>query len=210
MKKCILLCILTAVFAVSVTAQSKFETAMAKGLKQMTEAKTQLEKAETASFFERIADAEKNQWLPYYYAALLNYQNAMFDNSADKDKVAEKCKEMIEKGLAIDKNADLYCLQQQVAILQMLVDPMSRWQTYGPIAANALTNAKKADANNPRIYYLEGMTVMNTPENFGGGKVAAKPLFEKAVALFESYHPATPMHPNWGKDLAEKMLATCK
>lgn len=190
-------------------AQSKFESAMSIGLEQMKAAKSPAEIAETASFFERVGDAEKTQWLPYYYAALSLYKGAWLDQKADKDKVAEKCKDLISKGQAIEKTADLYCLVQQVAILQMMVDPMSRWQTYGPFAKDALADAKKADAKNPRIYYLEGMTVFNTPENFGGGKALAKPLFEKSVELYKTYQPATPFHPNWGKEEAEKMVTSC-
>ncbi|MFY7900714.1 MAG: hypothetical protein ACOVNY_11065 [Chitinophagaceae bacterium] len=204
------LSIISLCIAITVTAQSKFEAAMGRGMQQMKDAKTVTERAEAASFFERVADAEKTQWLPYYYAAMINYQTAMSDPKSDKDKIAEKCKDLLAKAMAIEKNADLYCLEQQIAILQMMVDPMARWQTYGPLAAAALANAKKADANNPRIYYLEGMTVMNTPENFGGGKAVAKPIFEKSVALFATYQPATPFHPNWGKEMAEKMLAACK
>ena len=108
-----------------------------------------------------------------------------------------------------EKNADLYCLQQQVAVLQMMVDPMSRWQTYGTAAKIALDNAKKADATNPRIYFLDGMTLMNTPEAFGGGKAVAKPLFAKSVELFKTYKPATVFHPNWGAEDAAKQLAAC-
>ena len=196
-------------FATMLNAQSKFEGAMSKGLEQMKAQKTPAEIAETASFFERVADAEKTKWLPYYYAALNNYLGAWADPKADKDKVAEKCKDLITKAQAIENNADLYCLVQQVSILQLMVDPMSRWQTYGAVGKNALADAKKADATNPRIYYLEGMTTMNTPEAFGGGKAAAKPLFQKAVELYETYKLPTPFHPNWGKDEAAKALELC-
>jgi len=207
MKKLIIIASLF--MAVTVNAQSKFEGAMAKGLGQMKAAKTTADYSETAAFFERVGDAEKTQWLPYYYAALNTYIGSWMDPKADKDKVGETCKALIAKAEAIEKNADLYCMEQQVAILQMTVDPMNRWQTYGTAAKTALDNAKKADATNPRIYYLEGMTVMNTPENFGGGKAAAKPLFTKAVELFKTYKPASPFHPNWGAEKATEMLAAC-
>ncbi|MFP5039572.1 hypothetical protein [Parasediminibacterium sp. JCM 36343] len=206
MKKVLLIASL--LVATVMNAQTKFESAMTKGLEQMKAAKTQTEIADAASFFERVGDAEKTQWLPYYYAALTLYKGG-WDPKADKDKVAEKCKDLIGKAQAIDKNADLYCLVQQVAVLQMMVDPMTRWQVYGPVAKVALADAKKADATNPRIYYLEGMSVFNTPASFGGGKDKAKPLFAQSVELFKTYTPATPFHPNWGKEDAEKMLAQC-
>lgn len=196
--------------AVVVNAQTKFESAMQRGMGMMKEAKSAVEMQEAAAFFERVAEAEKIQWLPYYYAAFSLYNAAWMDQKTDKDKTGEKCKELISKAEAIEKNADLYCLKQQIAVLQMMVDPMSRWQTYGQEGQQALAAAKQADPKNPRIYYLEAMTLMNTPEAFGGGKAVAKPLFAKSVELFKTYQPASALHPNWGKADAEKMLAQCQ
>ncbi len=204
-----LLIIASLFMATIANAQGKFEGGMAKGLGMMQEAKTAPTLAEASAFFERIGDAEKTQWLPYYYSALSMYQSAWADPKADKDKIGEACKALIAKAEAIEKNADLYCLQQQVAVLQMMVDPMSRWQTYGTTAKTALDNAKKADATNPRIYFLDGMTLMNTPEAFGGGKAVAKPLFAKSVELFKTYKLASVFHPNWGAEEAAKQLAAC-
>ena len=204
------LLVIASLFMVTmVSAQGKFEAGMGKGLGMLKEAKTAAALIETSAFFERVADAEKTQWLPYYYAALSLYQSAWADSKADKDKVGEACKVLISKGMAIEKTADLYCLEQQVAVLQMMVDPMTRWQTYGAAAKVALESAKNVDATNPRIYYLDGMTLMNTPEAFGGGKTVAKPLFAKSVELFTTYKPATPFHPNWGAEEAAKQLAAC-
>jgi hypothetical protein len=204
-----LLVIASLFMATVVNAQGKFEGGMAKGLGMMQEAKTAPALTEASAFFERIGDAEKTQWLPYYYAALTLYQSAWADPKADKDKIGEACKVLVSKGIAIEKTADLYCLEQQVAVLQMMVDAMGRWQTYGAAGKAALENAKKADPTNPRIYYLDAMTLVNTPEAFGGGKAVAKPLFAKSVELFKTYKPATPFHPTWGADEAAKQLAAC-
>jgi len=196
--------------ATVMNAQTKFEDAMGKGLEQLKEAKSPADLSDLSSYFERVADAEKTQWLPYYYAAFTLYRSAFLNKNADKDKVADKCKDLITKAQAIENNADLYCLVQQVAILQLMVDPMSRYSSYGPLASDALESAKKADATNPRIYFLQGMTTFKTPEAFGGGKELAKPLFEKSVELFKTFKPVSPFHPNWGKEEAEKMLEQCK
>ncbi|HLY69983.1 MAG TPA: hypothetical protein VKR53_09645, partial [Puia sp.] len=63
--------------------------------------------------------------------------------------------------------------------------------------------------NNPRLYYLQGMSMFNTPEQFGGGKDKAKPLFAKSVELFKKQEHK-PLYPNWGQDQAEQMLAKCQ
>ncbi len=205
------LVIISMFIAGMVAAQSKYEAAMGKGLEQLQAAKTADDMTTASAFFERIGDAEKDKWLPYYYAAYSNYLTGWMNPKADKDKVGEKSKDLISKAETIEpNNSEIFCLRQMVAILQMTVDPMSRYQTYGVEARNSLEKATKADPNNPRIYYLNGQTLMNTPEAFGGGKAVAKKLFEKSVELYKTFKPESPLHPNWGKEEAEKLLAACQ
>ncbi|MBV9987445.1 MAG: hypothetical protein JO301_07190 [Chitinophagaceae bacterium] len=205
------LVIISMFFAGMAVAQTKFESAMGRGLEQFKAAKTVDDMTTASAFFERVGDAEKDKWLPYYYAAYSYYLTGWMNPKADKDKVAEKTKDLISKAEAIEpNNSELYCLRQMAAIQQMTVDPMARWQTYGAEARAALDKAIKADPNNPRIYYLNGQTLMNTPEAFGGGKAVAKKLFEKSLELYKTFQPASPFHPNWGKEEAEKLLAACQ
>jgi len=205
-----LLVIVSLFFAGMVAAQSKYEGAMGKGLEQFKDAKTAEDMATTSAFFERVADAEKDKWLPYYYAAYANHLTGWMNPKADKDKVAEKTKDLLAKAEAIERNSELYCLRQMVAIQQMTVDVMARYQTYGTEATASLEKAVEADPTNPRIYYLRGQTLMNTPEAYGGGKAVAKKLFEKSLELYKTFKPASPFHPNWGKEDAEKLLAACQ
>lgn len=206
-----LLVIASVFIAGMLSAQTKYESGMTKGMEQLKAAKSVDDMLATSAFFERIGEAEKDKWLPYYYAAQTNYFTGWMDPKADKDKVAEKCKELIGKAEAIEpNNSELFCMRQMIAVMQMTVDPMARYQTYGAEASNALAKATKADPTNPRIYYLNGQTLMNTPEAFGGGKAVAKKLFEKSLELYKTFQPASPLHPNWGKEEAEKLLAACQ
>lgn len=192
-------------------AQTKYDGAMTKGLEQLKAAKSVDDMLSASAFFERVGDAEKDKWLPYYYAAYANYVTAWMNPKLDKDKVAEKSNDLLTKAEAIEpNNSELFCMRQMTATLQMVVDPMSRWQSYGAQANSAIEKAIKADPNNPRIYYLKGQSLMNTPEAFGGGKAVAKKLFEKSVELYKNFQPASPYHPVWGKEEAEKLLAACQ
>ena len=91
---------------------------------------------------------------------------------------------------------------------QMLVEPQTRWATNGKDAGEALQKGMQLDPNNPRLYYLQGMSLFNTPAAYGGGKDKAKPIFEKSLALFKEGQPK-PLYPNWGEKQAEDMLAQC-
>ena len=196
--------------AIAATAQSdKYAAAMQKNLSLLDSAKSTSDLENVSNAFERVGDAEKTQWLPYYYAALAQTRIGWMDKKVDADKLAEKTKAISAKAEAIENNAELYTIDNMIATQQMLVDPQTRWQTYGIEASAALKKAKELDPSNPRIYYLEGMNVFGTPEQFGGGKAKAKPIFQKAGDLYKTFQ-VKPMYPNWGKAEAEMMLAKCQ
>lgn len=191
-------------------AQSEvYQQKMKETLSMMDSASTINDMQSVVAQFERIGDMEKNQWLPYYYAALTQINIGWRDPKADKDKNIEKANALLKKAEAIEKNAELYVLDYMAALQQMTVDPPSRYMMAKPVMDAALANAKKADPNNPRIYYMEANNVFNTPPAFGGGKEKAKPLFEKCVELYKTFTPASVLHPKWGQKQAEDMLAKC-
>ena len=173
-----------------------------------------------ANAFERIADAEKNQWLAYYYAAYCNASAGLMVASggdmmaakADKtDPYADKAEKQLSKAEELMKdNSEIFVVKKMIATLRMIGDPMNRYMTYGPEAAQALETAKKLDANNPRVYLLEAQDKYFTPEQFGGNKEEAKVLFEKSKQLFETFKPATNIHPNWGKGSVTYFLSLYK
>jgi hypothetical protein len=202
-----LLLALTTSFAQS----DKYLKGMEKNLVLLDSAKTTEDFTTVAAAFERIADAEKTQWLPYYYASLAHIRKGFVDKNVNKDDVAYKAEALISKAEALEpKNADLHLLKNMAATLHMLVDPQSRFMQYGQKMSEPLAIAKQIDPNNPRVFLMEGQSVLGTPAAFGGGKDKAKPLFEKAIALYEKEKPASPIHPKWGKQTAEALLARSK
>ncbi|MFT5884573.1 MAG: hypothetical protein ACI9IP_001028 [Arcticibacterium sp.] len=150
---------------------------------------------------ERIAAAEKDQWLPNYWVAYC-YANESFkkQDPAEKDQLLDIADEYMEKAetLAEENNAEIAILKAHMASARMSVDPMSRWQEYGGIYQTAITSAMSFDSKNPRSYYLQATNAYFTPENFGGGHAKAKPLFEKALKKFNNFKSESKMHPNWG------------
>jgi hypothetical protein len=208
MKKIIAAIILMA--TISANAQSdKYVAAMKKNLALFDSVKTTPEYQSLAAAFERIGDAEKTQWLPYYYAGLALTTVAWQDAKIDKDANAEKVKTLCDKADAIEKSSEICEIRNMAATQQMMIDPQTRWATYGQEAAAQLKKGMELNPANPRLYYLQGMSIFNTPESFGGGKVKAKPVFEKAVSLFMSQE-SKPLYPRWGQKDAENMLAQCQ
>jgi hypothetical protein len=201
---------LTLLVSMATSAQNdKYTQVMQKNIALLDSAKSIDELTSLAATFDRIGDAEKTKWLPYYYAALAQTWIGWNPATKDKDANAAKINAYLAKAEAIEKNAELYAVENMAATQQMLMDPQTRWATNGKDAATALQKGMAADPNNPRLYYLQGMSLFGTPPQFGGGKDKAKPLFEKSVALFKEAKPA-PLSPTWGQKQAEEMLAQCQ
>lgn len=212
MKQVLLALLFVNIISASFAQSERYTGAMAKNLQAMGEAKTADAMLDAVNAFERIGNAEKTQWLPYYYAAVAQVRHAfMLNDPKQNDVLGDKATAFLEKAEAIEKNnSEIALVKAMIATVKMIVDPMNRFMQYGTISTENIALAKKLDPNNPRPYMWEAQGLSQTPEQFGGGCAIAKPLFEEAVKRFATFKPATPLHPNWGKQENEQALAACK
>lgn len=221
-----LLLIAAVVFSIAAPAQSdKYTDAMKKNLALFDSAKTPEDHEKMAAAFQRIGDAEKTQWLPYYWQAMalagLGWMyfpddkgvTALKTDNLDKtiDDLATRIIAAADKAdaLATDDAAksEILTIRNMAATQQMIVDPQSRYMTFGQQAGEYLQKAMQLNPNNPRAAYLQAMSVYGTPEQFGGGKNAAKPLVQKAVDLAKA-EQVKPLYPHWSLELSEKIWAS--
>lgn len=165
-----------------------------------------------ANNFERIATAEKNQWLAYYYAALCQVNYTYMEQDKSKiDAIADKATALIDKADSLQpKNSEISCLKSMIASSHMMVNPMQRYMEYGAEITAHLEDAMQQDPSNPRPEYLKGQGLKYTPEQFGGGCATAKPILQSSLDKFNNFKPASDIHPNWGKQRVEKLLSECK
>src|SRR5687768_11486345 len=212
MKKTILIAAMMVAFIANAQSE-KFEAAMKANLSKFDSAKTLADYESLAAAFIRIGDAEKTQWLPYYWAGVALSTAGWIDQKTDKDILGNRIIALCDKAETLTtQNADkaeILVVRNMAVTQQMMVDPQARFMSYGQQAAGYLQKGMALNANNPRLYYLQGMSVFNTPEQFGGGKAKAKPLFEKAVDLYKA-EQMKPLYPHWGDQEAAQMLAQCQ
>jgi hypothetical protein len=218
MKKILLMAAVSLLATVSFSQNEKYTKAMQEKVAAFDTTRSVDGLKSLANTFERIALAEKNQWLPYYYAALANV-NMGYNLTAGKmggmtetlDPIADKADEMITKAAELSKdNSEIYVIMKMVASLRMMGDPMNRFMTYGPIAQDALLQARKLNPENPRTYLLEAQDKYFTPEQYGGSKEEAKKLFNEALKKFDTFQPESPLHPYWGKAMTQYFLSQYK
>lgn len=214
--KTILILLIAAVSTNMVQAQTEqYKQAMNQAITAMQSQNEKTPVADlisSANQFERIASAEPKEWLPRYYAGLTYvYLGFMGPDEAAKDKFLDQADTNLKAAQAISPdNDELAVLKAYIAQSRMVVDPMNRWQEYGPQFQAGLDKAKTLNANNPRIYVLQGSSLMYTPEQFGGGPSTGCPILKQAAEKFTTFKPASELSPNWGQKQIEPLLAKCK
>jgi len=213
MKKSILMAALICSVSFTFAQSDKYTSAMKADIAQLDSMMVKNNYEDLANKFSRIGDAEKTQWLPYYYAAYCTITQAYTEkDNSKKDAMADKATELITKAEAIlgKENAETYVIRSMIATAHMMVDPQSRYMTYGPESNEDIEKSKALDPTNPRPVLLEAQSKFYTPEAFGGGKDVAKDLFEKASNLFNSFKPESELSPVWGKGSLQYFLSQYK
>jgi hypothetical protein len=192
-----------------VPEDKKFITIMETNLKKLDTASIAGTFIMLANTFERIGNAEKKYWQPWYYAALCYGFMAM--NTPDKtliDPLTAKAEEYIAKAILLsNNNSEISALQGMITNTKILADPITRWQTYSAEAAAFLKNAKDQNPVNPRPYLIEARTKLYTPAAMGGGPEAARPMVEKAMSNFAAFKPENTIAPGWGLAQTQKLQA---
>ena len=158
---------------------------------------------------ERAASARPADWLPRYYQAR-GYVKIGFASPDDdqKDHAFDQAQAALDqaKKLPGANQAEVLVLQAYLYQGRIMVSPMTRGMAYASRVGEALEQARKLEPQNPRVYLVMANDLYYRPAIFGGGPEKAKPLYEKAKALFATYQPATPLSPSWGESNAAARL----
>ena len=156
-----LLLVAAIVFSVAAHAQSdKYADAMKQNLINVRQLqKLQLIYENAAASFQRIGDAEKTQWLPYYWEALAlategwkYYPDAkgvtevkVQDLIRHNDCIAARINAVLDKADAIATDdaakSEILTIRNMAATQQMLVDPQSRYMTFGAQAGTGFAKS---------------------------------------------------------------------
>ncbi|QYJ67445.1 hypothetical protein [Flavobacterium litorale] len=191
----------------AVTAQSQYETGMQKAFALWGEGKN----TEAAALFERIAAAEKENWLPSYYVALVNTTTAF--QTKDKDKMAAllgKAQQAQDKAALIStNNPELMVMQAMIHTAWITYDPMTNGMKLSGKVNEIYAKALAIAPENPRVVFSKAEFDMGTAAYFGNDTTAMCEDVKRAVELFATFKAPTPFYPSWGLDRAEQQLQKC-
>lgn len=162
--------------------------------------------------FERIANAEKDEWLPFYYCAYgIGRMSYLLTDKTQVDPMLDRAQALIEKADSLQKdNSEIYTVKSFILSARIMVDPMSRGAQFGPQSGVLLDKAIQLNPENPRPYMMKGNAALYTPVAFGGGKDKAAALLETAIEKYKAFKPSGELMPAWGEQRAVQLLEQCK
>ncbi|MCV6629031.1 MAG: hypothetical protein OIF50_04135 [Flavobacteriaceae bacterium] len=190
-----------------VRAQGQYEQGMKKAFGLWKEQKN----TEAASLFERIGVAEKNNWLPYYYASQIYAFQAFGKKSKPEvNMLTEKAQAYLDKAMEISPNNPEIMVQQALIHTAWIAfDGATYGMTLSGKVVSLYERAKAIAPNNPRVILSLAEWNMGGAKFFGIDPKKYCPDIEKALELFSTFKPETSFHPSWGKERAESLLKNC-
>jgi len=206
--KMLLLLLVCTTFVHAQTLDEALQTTM----RQFYAASTQEERLASSNRLSLIANKWNTEWFTHYYSAYAKTLLGVYEQDQTK-KISyfEEAEKNLETAKTSPKgeNDEVYALAAMIASMRIGIFP-DQWQKYSEVFAFNMKKAKEIRKENPRIYYLEGMSKFYTPEMYGGGKKSALPFFQKAAEYFALESDADIRKPSWGKKQNEEMIKKCE
>ncbi len=200
---CIALCIGTLV-----SAQDQYAEGMQKAFQLWGENKPM----EASNLFERISNAEPDNWLPYYYVAQIN--TIISFGERDKEKLTrqlEKAQEFLDVAKSITPdNPELLVQQAMTHTAWIAYDGANYGMTLSPKVEALYAKATAMAPQNPRVVLSKAEWDMGSAQYFGKDTAPFCKDIERALELFTNFKAEGPFYPQWGKDRAEAILQNCK
>ncbi|MCA0959265.1 hypothetical protein LCL86_09445 [Muricauda ruestringensis] len=205
MKKLILSIVLLG--TVMVNAQDRYSKGMEKAFELWQNQKV----VDASNMFERIATAEPDKWLPYYYVSQINTVISFGEKDEDKlSKQLEKAKEFLDVAKAISpNNPELLIQEALINTAWIAFDGATYGMTLSPKNVQLYQQAMEIDPQNPRVILSKAEWDMGSARYFGKDITPYCKDVERALELFATFKSETPFYPTWGKERAEEVLANC-
>ncbi|NNL82381.1 MAG: hypothetical protein HKP28_03265 [Winogradskyella sp.] len=189
-------------------AQGNYEKGMQKAF-ELWEA-DQWDEAE--NLFERIGNAEPNEWLPNYYVALMNSLKSW--NQKDETILRgqlEKAQEHLNTAFSkSEDNVELLIMQAQVYTNWIAFDGMTYGMKYSGKVTELYNKALTIAPNNPRAAFCKADWDMGSARYFGKDPAPYCKDIEASLELFSTFKKESDFSPNWGKERAQQVLEQCK
>lgn len=190
----------------------KYKEQMAKQIQIVYKAETVEELQPAVNALDRIANAEKTKWEPYYYSAFGSLMMATRSTeAAKKDGYLDAAMVAIESAKKINANeSELIALEGFVYMIRVTVDPATRGQQYSSLAFQTYNKALTLNPENPRALGLLAQMQFGTAQFFGASTEEPCATAKKALEKFDTFKSENALAPVWGKSMTQGLLKNCK
>ncbi len=214
MKKLILTPLLIAVYCIALAGDPSYVNKMKETLDNMSKCANAADFKAVANQFDRISQKESDEWLPQYYSANIKILLVYLDSAADanqKDRYLDEAETIISDMEEMEpEEAEIQVLKAFMIISKIGVDPQTRGQSmYGSYEAT-LAKANQLDPENPRVKYMLLSKDVGQAQWFGQSIDPYCPKMKELYDSWDSYQPASEIHPVWGKDQLWQIMQACK
>lgn len=190
----------------------KYIDAMQKNIETVYHAQDINELQNVVNTFERIGEAEKTKWEPFYYASFGYVMMANNEKEpAKKDTYLDLALKGIEKAKELNPGeSEIVALEGFVHMIRVTVDPASRGQQFSSLAFQTFGKAVAMNPENPRALSLLAQMQYGTAQFFGSPTTEACGTLTKALEKFDTFKSDNVLAPQWGKRMAEGLKAKCQ
>jgi hypothetical protein len=193
-------------------SNDKYQEVMQKSILAVYQGKTPDELQPAINTLERVGGAEKTKWEPFYYAAFGYIMMATKEvDLAKKDRDLDLAMVDLDQAkLLVPKESEVVALEGFIHMIRLSVDPGTRGQQYSGLAMQAFAKAVALDPENPRALALMSQMQFGTAKFFNSSTDEACTTAQKAIEKFEVADQVNPLAPQWGKEMAMRLLEQCK
>ncbi len=186
--------------SLGILAQTNFEKGMEKGLDLWKAGNN----AEAINLFERIAAAEKENWLPSYYAAKIRVINSFkIKDITELKSTLDKAQDYINQSKANSpENAEIMALEALYYTSWVVYDGAKYGMMYAAKIGEIYNEAHLLDPKNPRVLLSKTEWDMGSARYFGKSVAPYCKDLDRAIELFKSENITEPFVPKGGLDNA--------
>ena len=205
MKKITLL--LGLILSFNVTAQTQYEKGMDKAFSLWKSQKN----TAAVQLFERIAGAEKENWLPSYYAATI----LIIDGFSIRDESAlkahlNKAQALLDQASAIsERNPEILITQAMLHTVYVAFDGQKYGMTLSPKNSQLYSKALAIAPNNPRVVLAKAQWDMGSARFFGQSTAPFCKEIKRSMTLFQKEEKRAMYHPFGGIERAQEAMKEC-
>ncbi len=188
-------------------AQSAYENGMNKAFSFWQENKID----EASNLFERIANVEKDNWLPHYYAAQINIIKTFSLKDANEiESRLNKARTSLNHAKSFsENNAEITIMEALLYTAWVAYNPSVYGMTYSQKVEALYLKAKQIEPKNPRATLYHAEWKMGAAKFFGQDPQTFCSEVDKAKVYFEQPTSTIPFYPKWGKNEVKRIQQNC-